>query len=70
MANYQKLDDTMVAALVERYTSGESAPAIAGDNRKDNLLVCDRAYHAYLHGEMSRRWAREHLGGYTNRQLG
>lgn len=36
------------------------------DNRKSNLLICDRAYHAYLHGEMSRRWAREHLGGCEN----
>lgn len=30
------------------------------DNRKRNLLICDRKYHAWLHGEMSRRWAREH----------
>lgn len=36
------------------------------DNRKSNLLICDRAYHAWLHGEMSRRWAQEHLGGPTN----
>lgn len=32
------------------------------DNRPSNLLVCTRAYHAWLHGEMSRRWAQEHLG--------
>ena len=34
-----------------------------GDNRRSNLLICDRSYHAYLHHEMSRRWAREKFGG-------
>ncbi len=33
------------------------------DNRNANLLVCNRAYHAALHGEMSRRYARETFGG-------
>jgi hypothetical protein len=37
------------------------------DNRKENLLICTRDYHAWLHGEMSRRWAQEHLGGYYHR---
>lgn len=32
------------------------------DNRPSNLLICDRAYHAWLHGEMSRRYAHEHFG--------
>jgi transposase-like protein len=36
------------------------------DNRKSNLLICTREYHAWLHGEMSRRWAREHLGGQSH----
>lgn len=31
------------------------------DNRPRNLLICTRGYHAWLHGEMSRRWAREHF---------
>jgi hypothetical protein len=32
------------------------------DNRPQNLLVCTRAYHVWLHGEMSRRYAREKFG--------
>ena len=35
------------------------------DNRSQNLLVCTRAYHAWLHAEMSRRWARERFGTMT-----
>jgi len=31
------------------------------NNRRDNLLVCSHAYHMWLHFEMARRWAREHL---------
>ena len=27
------------------------------DNRHKNLVICDRDYHAWLHGEMSRRYA-------------
>jgi len=26
------------------------------DNRKCNLLVCDKSYHVWLHHEMARRW--------------
>lgn len=32
------------------------------DNRPSNLLVCTRTYHAWLHGEMSRRYANEKFG--------
>lgn len=32
------------------------------DNRNSNLLVCDNAYHGYLHAEMSRRWQQENFG--------
>ena len=31
------------------------------DNRNTNLLVCDRSYHKWIHGEMSRRYAQEHF---------
>ena len=33
------------------------------DNRNCNLLVCDRSYHAWIHGEMSRLYALEKFGG-------
>lgn len=33
------------------------------DDRSSNLLVCSTAYHQWLHGEMSRRYQREHFGG-------
>ena len=33
------------------------------DNRNSNLLICAQDYHAWLHQEMARRWAKEHLGG-------
>lgn len=32
------------------------------DNRPCNLLVCDRAYHAWLHFRMSYMFQREHYG--------
>lgn len=32
------------------------------DNSRGNLMVCTRAYHAWLHGEMSRRWAQDNIG--------
>lgn len=32
------------------------------DNSRGNLLVCTRAYHAWLHGEMSRRYGQEKFG--------
>lgn len=32
------------------------------DNRSSNLLICRRDYHAWLHGEMSRRYARAAFG--------
>lgn len=32
------------------------------DNRPSNLLICTAAYHAWLHGEMSRRYAVEKFG--------
>lgn len=31
------------------------------DNRPQNLLICTKSYHAWLHAEMSRRWASENL---------
>jgi HNH endonuclease len=33
------------------------------DNRPSNLLICTQKYHAWLHQEMGRRWALEHLAG-------
>ena len=33
----------------------------SSDNRNTNLVVCDPVFHSYLHWEMARRWAREHL---------
>lgn len=36
------------------------------DNRTCNLLICNHAYHAWLHHEMGRRWAIEHLQDMTN----
>lgn len=32
------------------------------DNRRANLLICTQAYHQYIHGAMSRLWARAHFG--------
>jgi hypothetical protein len=32
------------------------------DNRKENLLICKRGYHKWLHDEMGRRYAQEHFG--------
>ena len=32
------------------------------NNNNGNLLICDRRYHAWLHGEMSRRYAQEKFG--------
>lgn len=31
------------------------------DNRSQNLLVCNRGYHKWLHEEMSRRYMKEHF---------
>ena len=31
------------------------------DNRNSNLLICGRGYHRWLHEQMARAWAREHL---------
>jgi hypothetical protein len=31
------------------------------DNRNNNLLICDNAYHQWLHGEMARRWINQPL---------
>ena len=41
---------------------------VSGNNGHDNLLVCDRGYHAWLHWEMSRRYGQEVLGGGSNRR--
>src|SRR3990167_1095650 len=30
-------------------------------NRNNKLLICDRGYHKWLHDEMGRRYAQEHL---------
>lgn len=35
------------------------------DNRNENLLVCDQAYHRWLHDRMAKAWAVEHLGAST-----
>ena len=32
------------------------------DNRNENLLICTRDYHAWLHSEMCARYMREHFG--------
>ncbi|MFA6315744.1 MAG: HNH endonuclease, partial [Candidatus Paceibacterota bacterium] len=31
------------------------------DNRNANLLICDKAYHGWLHRTMSRRYQNEHF---------
>jgi hypothetical protein len=31
------------------------------DNRKENLLICKRGYHKWLHDEMGRRYAQGHF---------
>lgn len=31
------------------------------DNRHSNLLICDQAYHQWLHHQMEMAWAKEHL---------
>lgn len=31
------------------------------DNRNSNLLICDKAYHTYLHQKMSDLYAKEHF---------
>lgn len=33
------------------------------DNRPRNLVICTQKYHAWLHYEMGRRYAMEHLSG-------
>ena len=33
-----------------------------GNNKKSNLLICDRKYHTWLHFAMARKWAQEHFG--------
>jgi hypothetical protein len=32
------------------------------NNKNSNLLICDVAYHQWLHMEMSRRYMQEHFG--------
>jgi hypothetical protein len=36
------------------------------DNRPENLLICERGYHKWLHDEMGRRYAQEHFGPSTS----
>lgn len=51
-------------ALGRKLKQGEVVHHINGiktDNRNQNLLICDGAYHHWLHGEMSRRYQREHF---------
>jgi hypothetical protein len=31
------------------------------NNQNDNLLICSRPYHHWLHQEMARAWVREHI---------
>lgn|SRR5882724_3638099 len=36
------------------------------DNRNENLLICERGYHKWLHDEMGRRYAQEHFAPKPN----
>lgn len=33
------------------------------DNRNSNLLICSSSYHSWLHDQMAKAWAKEHLSG-------
>lgn len=33
------------------------------DNRNENLVICNRGYHKWLHERMARLYMREHFGG-------
>lgn len=46
-------------------TSNECVHHINGDktdNRHENLLICDKSYHRWLHSRMSYLYQREHFG--------
>ncbi len=52
-------------ALGRKLGSGEIVHHVdceQGENRNNNLLICDRAYHKWLHDEMGKRYAQEHFG--------
>jgi len=36
------------------------------NNKNDNLLICEKSYHRWLHNEMSRRYMQEHFRGEEN----
>ena len=61
-----KYEHTILAerALGRSLANGELVHhinCIKTDNRPGNLLICSQAYHRWLHGEMSRRYALEHF---------
>ena len=52
-------------ALGRKLKRGEVIHHINGDksdNKNDNLLICDRSYHQYLHTKMSTLYMKEHFG--------
>ncbi len=59
-------EHTLIARKVLGRTlnKGEVVHHINGDktdNRHENLLICDRSYHNYIHQEMARRYQQEHF---------
>lgn len=51
-------------ALGRKLKKGECVHHIDGDklnNANSNLLICTGGYHRWLHGEMSRRYQKEHF---------
>ena len=59
------------SALERHLKKGECVHHIDCDvsnNNNNNLLVCNRGFHSWLHWEMSRRYAQEHLGGGYHRR--